>query len=100
MGGCGEYGVDTGIGVVVGDAVDAAKVVEVVFVGYVVTVPGDDVVGAVGVGSLEECVSEFVEYGVRVFGFEFGGLVCLGIVVSGGSEKVACVGESVGSYGS
>jgi SAICAR synthetase len=89
-GGRGEHGVDGGVGMVKGDGVDAVEEREVVFVGHVVAVPGDDVEGRVIDGRAPEPAEEFVhdaEVAVAVFK---GG---------DGSFEVARIGEAVGTDG-
>lgn len=62
-GGC-EDGEDAGVRVVVGDGADGVEAGEVVFVGVVEAVPGDDVEGGVCLCSCEEAAGEFGKDGV------------------------------------
>lgn len=90
IGGAGENGVDGGIGVVEGNGANGVEAAQVVLVGVVVSVPGDDVEGGVVLAGGEEGVIEFAEEAV------FGSLL---FVVKGGdgSLEVPSVGETVGA---
>lgn len=83
--------VDAGIGVVEGDAADDAEAAQVVFVGVVQAVPGDDVKGRVVLLGRVQVACEFG-------GQSPGGV---GVFVEGGDRglEVAGVGEAVGSDG-
>jgi len=83
------------IGVVVGYGIHGVEMVEGVFVGGVGAVPRYYVEGGMGRLALEQNVLEFVVYFVR-YGRRCGGAF---VVAGGGVEKVACVGEAVGTDG-
>ena len=77
-----------------GDGANGVEAAEVVFVGIVCAVPGDDVKGRVVLSRGEEVAREFGENGV---GVRAGVVFCEG---SHGGLEVACVGEAVGPDGS
>ena len=61
VGGAGEDGEDGRVGMVVGDAADGVEAAEVVFIGIVCSVPGDDVERSVVLEGGEEAFIEFAD---------------------------------------
>lgn len=92
VGGAGEDCVDGRVGVVEGDGADGVEAAQVVFVGVVVAVPGDDVEGGVALARGEEGVVELAVEPV---------FAALFLVVEGGHGRleVSGVGEAVGADG-
>jgi hypothetical protein len=86
--GCCEDAEDGGVDVVDADGADVDELGEVVFVGHVISVPGDYIEGAVVLGRLEELAAELVG--------DFPGRF-LDFVGGDGIEEIACVGEAVGA---
>ena len=64
--GASEHSEDAGVGVVIGDAADSGEAAEVVFVGVVEAMPGDDVEGSVILGGGEEVPVPFTGYFVNI----------------------------------
>ena len=82
----GQDGVDAGIGVVDGDGVVVDELAEVVFVGDVVSVPGDDVEGTVRLGDRVVCAALLGDDGPVAGG--------AGVDVGGWEEEISRVGET------
>lgn len=89
-GGC-EDGEDAGIRMVVGDGADSVEAGEVVFVGVVEAVPGDDVEGGVCLCGCEEAAGKFGKEGVCC--------VPRSVFSEGGFRglEISRVGEAVGT---